>query len=163
MLEYLQWLEATAGSTAIRESILLYPIIETTHVLTLCLFFGMIALLDLRLLGIGLRGVPVTQTAGRLLPLGAGGFAVMVVSGTLLFYSGPVRAYSNIFFRVKLFLIVLAGLNALLFHLTIFRSAERWDAAALPPPRARLAGAFSLLFWSGVVICGRMQAYKWFE
>ena len=162
-LPLVQWLEATEGSKAIRESILLYPFIETTHVLTLCLFFGLIALLDLRLLGVGLRGVPVSQTAARLLPIGLAGFAIMVITGLLLFYSGPLRAYNNIFFRVKMVLMLLAGLNALLFHVTIFRSVDAWDAAGQPPPRARLAGLLSLLFWSGVVVCGRMQAYKWFE
>jgi hypothetical protein len=163
MVAFFQWLEATAGSVAIRESILLYPIIESTHVLTLCLFFGFIALMDLRLAGIALRGVPVSQITGRILPLGAAGFVIMAISGALLFYSSPMRAYGNIFFRVKLVLIALAGINALLFHTTIFKSIEDWNDALQPPPRARLAGMLSLLFWSGVIICGRMQAYKWFD
>ena len=98
----LRWLEGTAGSVAIRESLLLYPFIETTHVLMLCLFLGMIALLDLRLLGVGLRGVPVSQVAGRLLPWALAGFVAMTISGMLLFYSGPVRAAGNIFFQIKI-------------------------------------------------------------
>jgi len=163
MIPLLQWIEATSGSIAIRESILLYPVIESTHVLTLGLFAGIIALLDLRLVGAALRTVPVSQIATRLLPIALGGFVIMVVSGALLFYSSPVRAYTNIFFRVKLVLILLAGLNALLFHLTIFRDVAGWDTLAQPPPRARMAGLASLTFWSGVIICGRMQAYKWFE
>lgn len=157
------WLEGTAGSVAIRESILLYPIIETTHVLTLCLFLGMIFFLDLRLLGVGLRGVPVSQVAGRLLPWAFVGFALMAVSGALLFYSGPVRASANIFFRIKMIMIALAGINALLFHITVYGRVAAWDSDATPPFRARLAGFCSLLLWSGVVICGRMQAYNWFD
>ena len=163
LLRFFEWLESTAGSVAIRESILLYPLIETTHVLTLCLFLGMIALLDLRLLGMGLRHVPVSEVAGRLLPLALLGFALMVLSGTLLFYSGPVRAFQNIFFRVKVVMLVLAGLNALFFHLTIYRRVAAWDDDPVPPARAKMAGAMSLLLWSGVVVCGRMQAYNWFE
>lgn len=158
-----QWLEGTAGSVAIRESLLLYPAIETTHVLTLCLFLGFIALLDLRLLGCALRGVPVSEVAGRLLPWALTGFAVMVASGALLFYSGPVRAAGNIFFRVKMVLIALTGINALLFHLTVYRRVAVWDRDPIPPLRARMAGLFSLLLWSAVVICGRMQAYNWFD
>src|SRR3712207_2467501 len=115
LLPFFQWLEATAGSVAIRESLLLYPIIETTHVLMLCLFLGMIALLDLRLLGLGLRGVPVSHVAGRLLPWAFAGFALMAASGMLLFYSGPVRASGNIFFRIKMGLLILTAINALLF------------------------------------------------
>jgi len=160
---FFQWLEGTAGSVAIRESTLLYPVIETTHVLTLCLFLGMIAMLDLRLLGAGLRGVRVSEAAGRLLPLAAAGFAVMVISGGLLFYSGPVRAAGNIFFRIKVVMLALAGINAALFHFTIYRRVRDWDADPTPPLRARLAGFASLLLWSGVVISGRLQAYNWFD
>jgi hypothetical protein len=157
------WLEGTAGSVGIRESTLLYPIIETTHVLTLFLFLGMIGMLDLRLVGVGLRGVPVSEVAGRLLPWAMAGFVVMAISGSLLFYSGPVRASNNIFFRIKMVLLALAGVNALVFHFTIYRRVATWDCDALPPRRARIAGYCSLLLWSAIVICGRMQAYNWFD
>lgn len=160
---YFQWLEGTAGSVAIRESTLLYPIIETTHVLTLCLFLGMIALLDLRLVGVGLRGIPVSQVAGRLLPWALAGFALMALSGMLLFYSAPVRASRNIFFQIKMIMVALTGINALLFHFTIYRRVADWDCDPAPPFRARLAGFCSLVLWSGVVVCGRMQAYNWFD
>ncbi len=160
---FFQWLEGTAGSVAIRESTLLYPVIETTHVLTLCLFLGMIAMLDLRLVGVGLRGVPVSQVAGRLLPWALAGFAIMAVSGVLLFYSGPVRASGNIFFQIKMILIALTGVNALIFHWTIERRVADWDSDPVPPFRARLAGFCSLVLWSAVLICGRMQAYNWFD
>ena len=163
LLPFFQWLEGTAGSVAIRESTLLYPFIETTHVLMLCLFLGMIALVDLRLLGVGLRGVPVSEVAGRLLPWALAGFVLMAISGLLLFYSGPVRASANIFFRIKMVMIALTGINAVLFHFTIYRRVADWDCDPTPPLRARLAGFCSLLLWSGVVICGRMQAYNWFE
>lgn len=159
----MEQLEATAGSTALRESYIVYPIVETTHVLSLTLFLGLIAVLDLRLTGLGFRSAPVSEVAERLLPWAYVGFALMVVSGGLLFYSGPVRAYANIFFQVKMAMIALAGLNAFAFHRTIYRRVSEWDADPIPPPRARMAGFFSLALWSGVVICGRMQAYNWFD
>lgn len=163
ILSFLKWLEGTPGSVFIRESIMFYPLVETMHVLTLCLFLGLIALFDLRLLGVGLRGVPVSEGAGRLLPWALGGFVLMGISGLLLFYSGPVKAAGNIFFRIKMVLIALAGLNALLFHRTLLRRVADWDNDPTPPARARLAGLLSLVLWSGVVICGRLQAYNWFH
>ena len=163
LLPFLQWLEGTAGSLYIRESTLAYPIVETTHVLALCLFLGLIALLDLRLIGVGLRQVPVSEVAGRLLPWALFGFLLMAISGLLLFYSGPVKAANNIFFRVKMLLIVLTGINAVLFHFTIYRRVASWDTDPSPPIRAKVAGVLSLVLWSGVVICGRMQAYNWFN
>jgi hypothetical protein len=160
---FFQWLEATPGSVFIRESTMLYPLVETAHVLTLCLFLGLIALLDLRLLGVGLRGIPVSQVAAKLLPWALFGFVLMAISGALLFYSGPVKAAANIFFRIKMIMIVLTGLNALLFHLTIEKRVALWDNDPTPPARARFAGLCSLILWSGVVICGRLQAYNWFH
>ena len=160
---YMEWLESTSASISIRESIMLYPLIETTHVLTLALFLGMIAILDLRLTGLGLRSIRVSEVAGKLLPWAFVGFALMVLSGSLLFLSGPVRASQNVFFQIKVVMIGLAGVNAWVFHNTIYRRILDWDAAPSPPPRARAAGFLSLLLWSGVVVCGRMQAYNWFD
>lgn len=162
-LAFLEWLENTSGSIAIRESILFYPLVETTHVLTLCLFLGLTALWDLRLLGLAMRRVPVSEVGGRLLPWAVAGFALMVVSGGLLFYSGPLRAAQNIFFQVKMVMIVLACLNALVFHKTVYRRVEVWDREAVIPLRARAAGFLSLVLWAGVVVAGRMQAYNWFD
>lgn len=160
---FFEWLEGTWASVAIRESILFYPLVETTHVLTLCLFLGMTATWDLRLVGLAMRKVPVSEIVNRLWPWAMAGFTVMVISGLLLFLSGPVRASQNIFFQVKMVMLALAGLNAFVFHQTVFRWVEEWDMAPAVPRRARLAGASSLFLWAGVVVCGRMQAYNWFD
>ena len=160
---FFQWLQDTPGSVFIRESTIVYPIIETTHVLALCLFLGLIALWDLRLVGVGLRGVPISQVGERLLPWALFGFLLMAVSGSLLFYSGPVKAAVNPFFRIKMIMIALTGVNALAFHLTIFKQVAVWDNDPLPPSRVKMAGLVSIVLWCGVVICGRMQAYNWFN
>ncbi len=159
----LESLEASSASVAIRESILFYPFVETTHVLTLCLFLGMTSTWDLRLAGCALRSVPVSQVVNRLFPWSIAGFVVMVISGGLLFLSSPVRAADNPFFQVKMVMIALAGLNAFVFHRTVFRWVEHWDSGGEIPRRARLAGIASLVLWAIVVVCGRMQAYNWFD
>lgn len=161
-VSFFEWIEGTAISTGIRESILLYPIIETTHVLTLTLFLGMIMMWDMRLVGWVLKGVPISVMEQRVLPWGKAGFALMVLSGLLIFISTPVRASQNIFFQIKMVMFVLAGLNALWFHATIFKQVENWDEQVVLPPKARMAGYLSLFLWAGVVVCGRMQAYNWF-
>ena len=163
LLEFFEWLGNTPWSVALLESLLVYPIVETTHVLSLSLFLGMIAMLDLRLVGLTLRDVPVSEVAGRLLPWAVGGFALMVVSGMLLFYSNPVRAFENVFFRIKMAMLVAAGVNAFVFHTTVYRRVTEWDRAPVTPVRARVAGYCSLMLWAGVVVSGRMQAYNWFD
>lgn len=162
LLQFFQWLEGTGLSVGIRESTWSYPIIESVHVLSLCLFVGMLLLWDCRLLGITLRGVAVSEVWRRLIPWITLGAALMVVSGVLLFISDPVRFYGNIFFRIKAAGLVLALLNAMAFHFGIERRIVEWDTAAVTPPAAKVAGAVSLALWAIIVITGRFVAYNWF-
>src|SRR5262249_1511585 len=127
LLPFCQWLADTPGSIALHESLYMYPLVESAHVLTLCLFVGMAATFDLRLLGVAFRNVPVTAIKRRLGPWMLLGFVVMVVTGALLFYAIPVRSYQNIFFRTKVLLLLLAGLNAFVFHSNVDRRVAEWD------------------------------------
>ncbi len=160
---FLEWLGNTSWSVALLESLYMWPLVESTHVLTLALFVGTAVVNDLRLLGLTLTGVPVAEITGRLLRWTRGGFAVMVTTGLLLFYSNPLEYYHNIFFRVKVVLLIVAGLNIWLFHGRIHRRVQEWQHDARPPWPARLAGAVSLLAWAAIVVAGRMIAYNWFD
>ena len=161
--EACRWLESTRGSMALHESIWVYPIVESIHVLTLSLFLGLAVIVDLRLLGASLLATPVSQVMRRFVPWMLAGFAVMVVSGALLFYAAPVRTYSNVFFRLKMAFLLLAGLNVAAFHFSTSRTMPQWDLDRRPPVRARLAGVLSLALWAAIAVCGRMIAYNWFD
>lgn len=163
LLTLCEWLERTRWSIALHESVYAYATVESIHVWTLCLFVGFAAMLDLRLVGVTFRRVPVSELATRLLPWISVGFAVMVVSGVLLFYGIPVRSYHNVFFRLKLVLLVLAGLNVWLFHSGVYRRVATWDLDVRPPRQVRIAGALSLLLWVAIIFSGRMIAYNWFD
>jgi hypothetical protein len=160
---FCEWLANTRGSIALHESIWVYPIVESVHVLALCLFLGLVVVLDLRLLGLTFGRTRVSEITERLLPWTTVGFALMITSGALLFYAIPVRTYHSIFFRVKVAMLLLSGLNVLIFHSTIYRTVGAWDLDAVPPIRARVAGGLSLVLWAGIVVAGRMIAYSWFD
>ena len=159
---WVHWLEGTAASVALRESIWVYPLVESVHVLALTVFLGLTVVLDLRLLGVILKAAPVSLLIRRLMPWTIAGFVVMVASGALLFYAVPVRTYFNVFFRLKVAFLIVAGVNAAVFHAMARRTLGRWDQEP-PPLRARLAGAVSLVLWAAIVVCGRMIAYNWFD
>ena len=145
------------------ESLYVWPLLESTHVLSLGLFVGTAVMNDLRLLGWTMREVPVSEITGRLLPWTRIGFAVMLTTGLLLFYSSPVRYYHNIFFRFKMLLLIVAGLNAFVFHRGIHRRVAEWDNDTKLPRAARVAGAVSLIAWALIVVSGRLIAYNWFD
>jgi hypothetical protein len=163
LLGFFQWMGDSSWSTGLHESRYAYDLIESVHVWTLCLFFGLTVMFDLRLLGWIMRTVPVSEVARRLLPWTVAGFVVMVISGTLLFSAIPLRSYQSIFFRFKMLMLLLAGLNVWIFHSGVYRRVERWDLASVPPRAARVAGALSLVLWIAIVVSGRMIAYNWFD
>jgi hypothetical protein len=162
-LSFCQWLAETPFSTGIRESTYIYPIIESVHVLSLCVFVGLLLLWDLRLLSITLRRVAVSEVWARLIPWITVGAVLMVLSGLLLFASDPVRFFGNIFFRIKAIGLFLALLNAMAFHLGIERKLVDWDTAVVTPRAAKFAGAISIGLWAVIVVTGRFVAYNWFS
>jgi hypothetical protein len=163
LVGFFDWLATTSGSVALHHSLYVYSIVSTVHVVTLALFAGTAVMLDLRLLGWTMRGVPVSEVAARLWPWTAAGFLLMVVSGALLFYADPTPRYQNIFFRAKMLMLVLAGINAWVFHRTVYRHVADWDLDPVPPRRARMAGGIALVFWAAMITSGRMIAYDWFD
>jgi hypothetical protein len=159
MLAFCQWLEQTSVGSAVRESLWLFPAIETLHLLGMAVLVGSVAVFDLRLLGWILRRERVTVLAGRLLPWTWAGFAVQVVTGALLFSSEAVKVSTNPAFRIKMVLIVLAGLHALVFHWTVYRDVASWDQGEVLPVGAKISGFLSILLWIGVVAAGRFIGF----
>ena len=158
LLSFCQWLQDTAFSTNIRESVWTFPIIETTHLMALAFSVGIIVFVDLRLVGLALRDRPVSEVFERLQPMALKGFAINVVTGLLLSISEPLKCYHSPYFRIKVVLLFLLGVNALTFQY-YYRGVSAWDKAPATPARARFAGWLSLVFWAGVVVMGRAIAY----
>jgi hypothetical protein len=163
LLDFFGWVSELPWSVDLHESQYAYPIIESVHVWTMAVFFGLAVMFDLRLLGWTFRKVPISAFNRRILPWTLGAFVVMVISGTLLFFAIPLRSYQNIFFRTKMLLMLLAGLNAWVFHSRVYRGSVKWDVDGIPPRDARVAGGLSLALWVCIVVSGRMIAYNWFD
>jgi hypothetical protein len=152
----LAWLQATPVAQAIAENEILFPWIESVHVLAIVLVVGTISIVDLRLLGLASLDLTVRRLMRDVIPYTWGAFAVAAVTGFLMFSSDAVHYAHNFFFRGKLILLALAGLNMVVFHFVGIGDIERWDAGTGRPPRAaRAAATISLLVWIAVVAFGR--------
>jgi putative copper export protein len=156
---FLQWLSETSFSATMRESVWAEPLVETVHVLTLTLFLGFVLFLDLRLLDVMLRHKRVSEMFAQFNPWLFGGFAVMIVTGLLLFSADPENFYSTLFFKIKMIMLVLAALNVVVFNATLGRRIDEWDTAPRTPWKVKLAGAISLVLWVCIVAAGRGIAY----
>jgi hypothetical protein len=142
-----------------RDSLWIFDITETVHTLGIILVAGTIMLVDLRLLGMGLRREPVSHVVSRIVPWTLAGFCLMFLTGGWLFSAEASKLYHSPAFRIKMMLLSLAGLNALIFHLTVYRRAAEWDDVPVAPMRARVAGLLSLVLWIGIIAAGRSIAY----
>ena len=142
-------------ATAIREGETLFPWVECVHVLALTLVIGSIALIDLRLIGLISRERTIAQVSAAILPITWTAFACAAVSVGLLFCSNASVYAHNAYFQAKMALILVAGVNMLIYHLFTGRNAAGWAASAPIPRGARLAGMLSLSLWVAVVACGR--------
>ncbi len=149
------WLEQSPVGAAVRQSLWLFPAIETVHLLGMTVLVGTVAAFDLRLLGWALQRTPVSELARRLLPWTWVGFGLQVVTGGLLFSSEAAKMYVNPAFRLKMLLICLAGAQALIFQLAAGRKLAAWDERNGVPVAARIGGLISILLWIGVVAAGR--------
>lgn len=163
LLRFAEWLGESQFSIGLHESFYLYNWIETTHVMTLMVSLGMLAIVDLRMLGLCMANVPASKIAERLDKPMLIGFTVMFITGLLLFSAIPVRTTQSLWFRIKMILLVAAAINAWLFRRHMVAAAKSWDLAPVPPRRTRIAAGLSLALWSGVVITGRFIAYDWFD
>ena len=156
---FLQWLEASALATRIRDSLFLFPLIESTHVFGLALVFGTISIIDLRLLGIASTRRSFRRMASDILKWTWAAFALTALTGGLMFITNAQVYYHNLFFRTKMLLLVLTGINMLVFELTAGRTIHRWDKAPSAPPAGKAVSVLSLVMWIGIIFMGRIIGF----
>lgn len=150
-----QWIEDSALGVFMRENVVAFPLVESLHVLALTLVVGSIGMIDLRLLGVSARNHAVTKLSTEVLPITWICFVIAAITGLLMFASKATDYMENFYFLGKMVLLVLAGLNMMLFHFVTWRSVQNWDADTPTPFAAKLAGGLSLTFWVGVIVFGR--------
>jgi hypothetical protein len=152
-------LQATALAGRIRDSLFIFPLLESAHVLGLALVFGTIAVIDLRLLGLASRERSFRRMASDILKWTWAAFALTALTGTLMFITNAAVYFHNTSFRVKMALLVLAGLNMLVFELTAGRTIREWDQAPSAPPIGKAVATLSLVIWIAVIFAGRIIGF----
>jgi hypothetical protein len=161
-LELCEWLEATALGVVVRESLYGFQMLVAAHLLGLGLSVGVLLWVDLRLMGISLQRYMLSAVYRGLAPWFLTGFGVMVASGAALFAGFATAAYGNVFFRIKMTAVLLAAINALVYHFVVQRASIGRGSVAASVLSARLVGAGSIVLWVVVILCGRMMSYTLF-
>lgn len=154
IMPWVQAIEASGPAEWVRTSVKVLPIVNAVHVMGVGLLFGTILIVDLRLLGVAGAARPFRRTAHELLPLTWIGFALALATGSLMFAANATTYVGNTAFLTKMALLMLAGLNMVVFEAVTSRGAAGWDVGRTPAA-ARLAGGFSILLWVSVIFFGR--------
>jgi hypothetical protein len=155
----LETLQAIPLAVFIHKTPWAFTTVELVHVFAISLVIVTIAIVDLRLLGLASTGRPFTELSRLVLPWTWAAFALAVIAGSLLFISQATAYFTNTMFRIKMIIIVLAGINMLIFELITARGAKEWEFESVPPAAARLAGGISLACWVLVVVFGRWTGF----
>lgn len=158
---FCKWIESSPLGTGVRDSIWIFPVVESIHILAIVLLFFTAALIDLRLLGTGfLRRRPVAEVARQLTPWMWGAIVLLILTGIALFSSEAAsKCYESKAFYVKMALLALAIVSAAISGAAIRRHAEQWDSRRSPPFGVKMLAVVSLVAWAGVVFAGRGIAY----
>lgn len=151
----LEWLESSDLSTFVRRSGLLYPIIETIHIVGFVILVGAAFMFDLRLLGLS-KKLSIPDLARHLLPWSQRSLMLVIPSGILLFIGNATSVGSNPVFYLKLSLIMAAFVNAAVFHRFSYPSIKNNFSPTIP---LKITALLSILLWMGVLTCGRFLAY----
>lgn len=154
MLEFFKWCDATWIAQVIRNSTYIFPVVEVFHLFGLTLLLGIVTVVDLRILGVGMRKQTIPGLAGALAPWAVGAALLTIVSGILLFLSEAMKCYSNSAFPYKMWFL-LGGLILYFFtHRAITSPDSRMSLATM-----KLVAALTLILWYSVAIAGRAIAF----
>lgn len=151
---FFEWCEATLLGTVVRDSIWMFPIIEAAHLVALCFLGGAILVVDLRMMGAGLRAQTIAELARHTRPWLLGALAVMLGTGVLLFLSEAIKCFYNTSFWVKMVTLPVAIAFTFLVRGRVARSATETTM------RTRLVGAVSIALWFTVAAAGRWIGYS---
>jgi hypothetical protein len=156
LLPFFQWCYSTPIGEGIRNSTWLFPVIEAFHLLGLGLTAGAVLVVDLRLLGVGLRKQPVAQLWANTQPWLLGSVTLMFASGIPLFLSESIKCLYSFAFWVKMPSLFLV----LLFTFTFLRRVVQMDLTSDRPPPGRVTAVISLVLWFGVAWGGRWIGFS---
>jgi hypothetical protein len=130
-----------------------FPTCETLHFIGLSLLFGALLMVDLRGMGF-FKGLPLVELH-RLVPVALLGFAINLVTGIMFIAFDPASYFGNIAFLVKMSLIPIAGINALVFEVCVFRRLRAGNLHVEDGALIKVSSALSLILWTGVLTAGR--------
>lgn len=153
----LDWIASSWLNGVMVNNAYMFPLFEILHFVGLCLLVGALTIVDLRLLGMA-PALPLHKTE-RFVRWAVFGFSINLTTGIGFFFADPFRYYPNISFRIKMLLVLLAGINLIWYQLTVAKKIKRIGDSYQPGVDAKIIATLSLSLWVGVILFGRLIPY----
>ena len=151
LLPLFKWFDASWVGNVIRDSRWVFPAVEAVHIVALCLLFGAILVMNLRLLGLTLKDKPIAQLARDFAPWVLVSLVIILITGVMLFSSEAMKSYASVPFQVKMVFLF----AAIIFHFTVYGRVTKAREGQIRPIWNALAAVVSFLLWLGVGVGGR--------
>jgi Family of unknown function (DUF6644) len=153
---FCNWLSNTPLSVKIQNVLWIIPAVQTVHILCVAIVISTMAMLDFRLVGISGRSQPVSRAVNRWVPWVWWTLPVMLLTGCILIIGEPTRELMNPYFRTKMAMLAVVVTITAVVYVRNKKNEAYWESRTIA---AKLAGAFSLLLWVGIITAGRWIAY----
>jgi hypothetical protein len=158
---FADWLATTRISELFQNQLWVVPTSQSIHIVCVCLVFSSAIMINLRLLGIGVKGRTISQLSSSLVPWMWGGLCVLLLTGTVQTIAEPVRQFVTPAFWAKMAMILVVVVMTAVFARKVRANAARWDAAGTRPASARAFAIGSSILWILIIVCGRFIGYTW--
>ncbi|HVY35046.1 MAG TPA: DUF6644 family protein [Caulobacteraceae bacterium] len=156
---FCDWLSATPISLTIQSVLWIIPVIQSIHIIAVTLIVGAVLMVDMKLLGVVGRDMPISGATRRFLPWVWVAVVVLLLTGSVLTVAEPRRELINNVFRLKMLLVLAACALTGGFQIIVSRNAEAWGDQPSNQWSARAVAIISLALWVGIIMCGRWIAY----
>jgi hypothetical protein len=155
------WIATTRLSAWLQNEFWVVPTSQSIHIIGVCLVFSSAIMINMRLLGVGVKGRSISQLSSSLVPWRWGGLCVLLVTGMVQTIAEPVRQFVTPAFWAKMAMILIVATMTAAFARKVRANAARWDAAGTRPASARAFAIGSSLLWILIIVCGRFIGYTW--
>ena len=159
--QFADWLDTTQLSQLLQNQLWVVPTSQSIHIVGVCLVFTSAIMINLRLLGLGVRGRSISQLTTSLVPWIWGGLCVLLLTGVVQTIAEPVRQFVTPAFWAKMAMILLVVAMTSIFVRKVRANAARWDASGTRPASARAFAIGSSILWIAIIVCGRFIGYTW--
>jgi hypothetical protein len=159
ILDFCAWIEQTSLSVYVQSTPVVVPAVQTVHILAFAAVLASALMIDLRLLGVTGRELPLARVTARFRPVIWWSLPILLLTGMIMISGEPARSLANSVFQLKMLFLIGAIIVTLGLQAPLKANPGYWEASGARRGAAKVVAIVSMLLWIGIVCAGRWIAY----